>query len=276
VLKGRWIAGCALAVAAATGLWELTRPDPPPGAGGLPVPPAASPASQASNPASTGAAPLNASTPEPPPQGQSAPDDPNARPGEPETLASGQSEAAAPSSGASGPQAQKPSPPRERNAFNDQALEDLGMDPSEIDRIFDAWANPIPGQPNENLDDTALAQRFRQLSAAEQGEVRARLGEEGYDALLYAVGEENRLLVTEVPPGTPGALAGVMPGDELLTVDGQRIFNRFELNWLEADLRDAGNVPVTVLRGGEVLHLSVDRGRMQVGLERIYLPPYRP
>ena len=102
------------------------------------------------------------------------------------------------------------------------------------------------------------------------------LGEEGYDALLYAVGEENRLMVTEVPPGTPGALAGVMPGDELLAVDGQRIFNRFELNWLEADLRDAGNVPVTVLRGGEVLHLSVDRGRMQVGLERIYLPPYRP
>ena len=147
------------------------------------------------------------------------------------------------------------------------------MDPSEIDRIFDAWANPIPGQVNEGLSDTLLAQQFRQLSTDEQDAIRDRLGEEGYDALLYAIGQENRLMVTQVPEGTPGALAGVQPGDELLFVDGQRIFNRIELNWLEADLSDAGSIPITVLRGGKLVEVWVENGRMRVGLERIYQPP---
>jgi len=150
------------------------------------------------------------------------------------------------------------------------------MNSSEIDRIFEAWANPIPGQASEGLSDSLRAQRFRQLSAAEQGAVRARLGEEDYDALLYAIGQENRLMVTQVPEGTPGALAGVQPGDELLSVDGQRIFNRIELNWLEAGLDDAGRIPITVLRGGELVQLWVENGRMRVGLERIYQSPYRP
>ena len=83
-------------------------------------------------------------------------------------------------------------------------------------------------------------------------------------------------MVTQVPEGTPGALAGVQPGDALLSVDGQRIFSRIELNWLEAGLDDAGRIPITVLRGGELVQLWVESGRMRVGLERIYQSPYRP
>jgi S1-C subfamily serine protease len=127
---------------------------------------------------------------------------------------------------------------------------------------------------NEGLSDTLYPQNFRQFSADERGAIRDRRGEEGYHALLYAIGQENKLMVTRVPEGTPGALAGAQHGDELLFVDGQRVFNRTELSWLKPGLGAAGSFPITVMRGGEPVELWVENGRMRVGLERIYQPPY--
>ena len=278
--KSRWTVGCVLAAATLTGLWLLSRPGPlrTPVTDTLPPPPGEESVSKIPTPATLPVETDRPRTRERPPRDRAVSDASRAGAGELETQTSGRDPATT-DTGASGvPPATAAGAPRKRdpNAFNDSALEALGMDSSEIDRIFEAWANPIPGQASEGLSDSLRAQRFRQLSAAEQGAVRARLGEEDYDALLYAIGQENRLMVTQVPEGTPGALAGVQPGDELLSVDGQRIFNRIELNWLEAGLDDAGRIPITVLRGGELVQLWVENGRMRVGLERIYQSPYRP
>ncbi len=278
--KSRWTAGCVLAAAALTGLWLLFRPGPlrTPVTDTLPQQPNPAPFAETPTPATGPVEVDRLRTRERLPPDRAVSDASRAGRGEleTETLGRDQAKTGTRSSGVPSTETAAAARKRDPNAFNDRALKELGMDSSEIDRIFEAWANPIPGQPSESLSDTLRAQRFRQLSATEQDEVRARLGEQGYDALLYAIGQENRLMVTQVPEGTPGALAGVQPGDELLFVNGQRIFSRIELNWLEAGLGDAGSIPITVLRGGELFQLWVENGRMRVGLERIYQPPYRP
>ncbi len=164
----------------------------------------------------------------------------------------------------------------DHNAFDAHALEELGMDPDRVDEIFDLWANPIPGQINALSSDAERAESFRNLDADQLDAIRASLGEDGYDALLYATGRNNRLVVMEVPAGSPGWNAGLQPGDQIFDLDGQRIFDRSALNWAEHGLPQNGYVPLTILRNGELIVVQLDGGRARVKLEGARLPPFPP
>jgi S1-C subfamily serine protease len=150
------------------------------------------------------------------------------------------------------------------------------MEPAEIDRIYGIWAEPVPGEINWATDDAERAQRARELTPDQEDAMRARMGDAGYDAMLYATGKNNRLLVTDVPEGTPGWDAGLQPGDQILYLDDERIFDRSALNWKEAGLPRSGSVPLVVLREGEWVELTVEGGRVRAKLIGGLFPPYRP
>jgi len=177
-----------------------------------------------------------------------------------------------------GTESESPPPTRrvDRNAFDDSALEKLGMDPDRIDEIFALWANPIPGRIDAIASDAERAEFFRELDPEEEAAVRARLGEDGYDAVLYATGKNNRLVVTSVPENTPGWDAGLLPGDQIIRLDDERIFTRIALNWKESELPRSGPTSLVLLRDGELVEVQVEGGRVRVMLEGRRFPPDLP
>jgi S1-C subfamily serine protease len=73
----------------------------------------------------------------------------------------------------------------------------------------------------------------------------------------YATG----ILVVEVTPGSPAERAGLLLGDILLTVDGERVEDGEGLQALLVGQRMGRTVLVEVSRGGAVARLSVTVGQ---------------
>jgi S1-C subfamily serine protease len=70
-----------------------------------------------------------------------------------------------------------------------------------------------------------------------------------------------KLVVERVTPNGPAARAGVRPGDQVLAVDGTRVKELAELFRTVWRLGVAGvEVPLTLSRGGDVLHVTVKSG----------------
>ena len=69
------------------------------------------------------------------------------------------------------------------------------------------------------------------------------------------------LYVREVPPGLAAAGAGLLPGDQIVMIEGLYVRD-LDAKTIRDKLRgDVGStVALTVLRGDEVLHVRVSRG----------------
>jgi len=71
---------------------------------------------------------------------------------------------------------------------------------------------------------------------------------------------DGRLFIREVPPGLAAAQAGLKPGDEITLINGRdtRAYNEKGIHALLAG--EVGDpVKLTVLRGNQVLHLTLRR-----------------
>ena len=163
--------------------------------------------------------------------------------------------------------------------FEDSSLEALGFRPSEIERIRDTWEYTV--LTGMELETDRLrngekgwlpALRDQDLIAREAQEV---LGAFGYDAMLYASGGKNRLILAELIDSSPGAAAGIESGDELISYDGQRIFSPFTLKRLMTS-GDAGElIEVRLQRGGESVRVFMPRGPIGARLDAQSRPPIR-
>ncbi len=79
-------------------------------------------------------------------------------------------------------------------------------------------------------------------------------------AVLGRDGDSGAVFVRETPEGNAGERAGLRPGDEIVFVDGRDVRD-LDVEHLRKVLRgDPGShVSLTVLRGGEVVRLRVER-----------------
>ena len=69
------------------------------------------------------------------------------------------------------------------------------------------------------------------------------------------------LYVREVPPGLAAASAGLLPGDQIVMIEGLYVRD-LDAKTIRDKLRGevGSTVALTVLRGDEVLHVRVSRG----------------
>ncbi len=115
-------------------------------------------------------------------------------------------------------------------------------------------------------------------TAAFDRSTREQIGDDSYDAMLYATGRDNRVRIRELLENYPDSSFGFELGDVLLSYDGRLIFRAPELR--EASrLGEPGEwVTADVLRNGEVVRLRGPRGRIGVRLEpgRVALLRPRP
>jgi hypothetical protein len=133
-----------------------------------------------------------------------------------------------------------------------------------------------------NLRDVAAregwlaTERYREeLRRIEEDSVdlRQELGDEVYDRYLFAAGEDNRVRVDGIIPGSVGEMSGLQPGDLIESYAGEPVLTF-------ADLRDgtsAGErgelVQVRVRRGEQIFDTWVSRGPLGVQLESARAEP---
>lgn len=139
-------------------------------------------------------------------------------------------------------------------------LEAAGFAPHEADWII---------EQENHMRLEALQQQWEQRRetvaegephAAAVNPLRRELGDDGYERYLAATGAPTRVTVGRLIERSPGAIAGLQPGDEIVRYDGRRVFSMGELNAATLQGEPGERVVVDVVRDGTPMQLTVNRG----------------
>ena len=161
--------------------------------------------------------------------------------------------------------------------FDAEALASHGVSPAEQDALresFDASELALL-----QLEDQARregwygAPRYRQELRDQRLALRAELGDERFDLLLYATGRHNRVVVSDLLADSPAERAGVRPGDEILSYAEHRVFRGMELKRATTEGTVGERVELVVLRDGSRVRLWVPRGPLGVRMRPEVRPP---
>ncbi len=93
-----------------------------------------------------------------------------------------------------------------------------------------------------------------------QSLLRAELGDSDYERYLQAQGQATSIQVTQVLDSSPGSLAGLQPGDQIVSYGGERVFDVNELRELTLQGRAGEDVVIEIERDGVRMQLNVPRG----------------
>jgi hypothetical protein len=96
--------------------------------------------------------------------------------------------------------------------------------------------------------------------------LRGEIGDENYDLMLYATGKKNRVVMSEILPGSPAEDQGFEPGDVVVSYDGRRIFHGGGLRHATTEGERGEWVSIDVVRDDELLRLRAQRGPLGVKL----------
>ena len=103
--------------------------------------------------------------------------------------------------------------------------------------------------------------------------LREEVGDDTYDRYLYAMGQNNRVVVTSVIPGSAADQAGIREGDMILNYGDNRVFNWPELRQATTQGYRGEYLTVNVQRGQQILSMLVPRGPLGVRLSPSKRPP---
>jgi hypothetical protein len=110
---------------------------------------------------------------------------------------------------------------------------------------------------------------------ADARSLREEIGEEIYDRYLFATGEDNRVKIDSVIPGSAAEIAGLQPGDLIEAYADERLFDFSELRRKTTEGEYGEQVAVRVRRGGRVVETWIPRGPLGVTLNSARVEPAR-
>jgi hypothetical protein len=166
---------------------------------------------------------------------------------------------------------------QEARWFDDLVLQDAGLSESEVEEIQARWEQFE--MDKLYLDDLARREgyfgrpRYQKRRQALDGDLRSDLGSEGYDAYLYATGQPNRVVIQNVLPDSPAALAGLETGDVVIEYAGDRVFSPREFKSATTRGKREDLVLIEVQRGEELMSFRSSRGPLGVRMKSISAPP---
>ena len=93
-----------------------------------------------------------------------------------------------------------------------------------------------------------------------QAILRAEMGDDAFARYLEAQGQPTSVRITQVFSGSPGNSAGLQPGDELVSYNGERVFNGMDLRSGTMKGQPGEDVVIEIDRDGVRMQLTVPRG----------------
>lgn len=93
-----------------------------------------------------------------------------------------------------------------------------------------------------------------------QSILRSEIGDDAYARYLDAQGQPTAISVTQVMGGSPGSSAGLQAGDQLVSYDGERVFNVSDLRNQTLQGDPGEDVVIEVDRDGMRMQLTIPRG----------------
>ena len=93
-----------------------------------------------------------------------------------------------------------------------------------------------------------------------QSILRSEIGDDAYARYLEAQGQPTAVGITQVLDGSPGSTAGLLPGDEIVSYNGERLFSVAELRNLTMQGNRGEDVVIEINRDGTRMQLTVPRG----------------
>jgi hypothetical protein len=170
--------------------------------------------------------------------------------------------------------------PESSPVFDVEGLVAAGLAPGDAQALRERWERYELDKLE--LNDRAMRESFfmtprhRNEHLALDLAFRSDIGDEGYDAYLFATGKPNRVVVREVIPDSAAAGAGLQRGDEILRYNEAIVFSPGELHLQTASGARGDLVPVQVLREGRLTTLRVEQGPLGVVLDAARRSPGRP
>ncbi len=98
------------------------------------------------------------------------------------------------------------------------------------------------------------------VSSLRESTLRNDLGDLEYEQYLEAQGRPTTVRIGAVITSSPGQLAGLQSGDEIVRYDGQRVFNYFDLNSQQMQGNAGESVVVDIMRDGSSMQVVIPRG----------------
>jgi hypothetical protein len=161
--------------------------------------------------------------------------------------------------------------------FSDDALLELGIFPEEIARLrerFEALELEKHTLQNLGAREGWIANRFYEKDIQEMTqELHEDVGDEDFDRILYATGQNNRIRIEGVLNGSAADNVGMLAGDIVVSYAGRRIFDPGALFTLTIEGEPGGNTKIEVLRNGEIVDLIVPRGPLGARFVSIQVRP---
>ena len=173
-----------------------------------------------------------------------------------------------------------PSPQPKQTDFNEQAMVNVGVDPSKINNLKDTYEKAemdrLYLRDQATREGWITSDRYTKAIAEidnRTASVRDQLTEKEYDAYLYATGSANRVLVESVIGNSPASNAGIQVGDTILKYNNQRIFSWNDLTSATSSGDPNETVSVTIVRNGQEQQLYIPRGPMGIRLSTDSVAP---
>lgn len=171
------------------------------------------------------------------------------------------------------------SPPRTR-VFDEEALIASGVSEAEIERLRERFDEAEMGELY--IRDRATREgwlnrpRFRKSLDKHRSTVREEFSDDDFDLMLYASHRRNRVAAQHVLRGSPGAQAGLLRGDIILSYNDERVFSPRDLQHATTTVPVGSPVSMRVQRGGQELTLYIPGGPIGTKLTRKSVQPEIP
>jgi len=97
-------------------------------------------------------------------------------------------------------------------------------------------------------------------ASTSQSLLRSELGDSEYERYLTAQGQPTAIQVTQVLSNSPGIQAGLQPGDQIVSYNGERVFGVSDLRALTLQGTAGEDVIIEIEREGVRMQLNLPRG----------------
>jgi hypothetical protein len=162
--------------------------------------------------------------------------------------------------------------------FDAPALAKANLPPHEVDRLKrlfeESELEVLQLRDRATREGWAGTPRFLQELYDTRSGLRAQLGDETFDWLLYATQRPNRVIARSLLSNGAAAQAGVQAGDTILSYDGRTIFKWGELQHLTRQGEAGRPVLMEVMtQGGERRRVTVPSGPLGIQLGQAVVAP---